>query len=75
VFYPLSQLLQHVLLPHANLQVVGLDHLVAQFIGNDHILAFHCLNLIRAHQHLLVDELDHADGEWVRVELHLASIP
>jgi hypothetical protein len=73
-FYPLSQLSQHVLFPHANLQVVGLDHPVMQFIGNDLVLALGRLGLIRAHQHLLLHELNHANREWVRVELHLASI-
>jgi hypothetical protein len=53
---------------------VGLDHPVAQLIGNNHVLALGRLGLIRAHQNLLVHELDHADGEWVRVELHFASI-
>jgi hypothetical protein len=53
---------------------VGLDHLVAQFIGNDHVLALGRLGLIRAHQNLLVHELDHADGERVHVRLYLASI-
>jgi hypothetical protein len=73
-FYPLSQLLQHVLLPHANLWVVRLDHLVVQFIRNDHVLTLGRLGLIRAHQNLLVHELHHANREWVHVELHLASI-
>jgi hypothetical protein len=73
-FYPLSRLPQHILLPHTNLWVVGLDHPVAQFIINDHVLSLGRLGLICAHQHLLVHELDHANGERVRVELHLASI-
>jgi hypothetical protein len=72
--YPLSRLPQHVLLPHANLWVVGLDHLVAQFNGDDHILALGRLGLIHAHQHLLVHELDHADGVQVCVKLYLGSI-
>jgi hypothetical protein len=72
-FYSLSWLLQHVLLPHANLRVVGLDHLVAQFIENDQVLALGRLGLIRAHQNLLVHELDNANEEWVCVEFHLAS--
>jgi hypothetical protein len=53
---------------------VGLDHPVAQFIKNNHVLALGHLGLIRAHENLLVYELDHADEERVRVELHLASI-
>jgi hypothetical protein len=51
-----------------------LDHPVGQFIRNDHVLALGRLGLIRAHQHLLVHELDHANREQVHVELHLASI-
>jgi hypothetical protein len=73
-FYPLSWLPEHVLLPHATLQVVGLDHSVVQFIKNDNVLAHGHLGLICVHQHLLLHELDHAGGEWVCVELHLASI-
>jgi hypothetical protein len=32
------------------------------------------LGSIRAHQNFLVFDLDHTDGEWVCIELHLASI-
>jgi hypothetical protein len=46
----------------------------AQFILNDHVLALGRLGLIHAHQNLLVHELDHANEEWVRVKLHVASI-
>jgi hypothetical protein len=67
-FYPLRRL------PHTNLWVVGLDHLVTQFIKNDHVLALGRLGSIRAHQNLLVHELDHVNRERVSVELHLASI-
>jgi hypothetical protein len=74
-FYPLSQLFLDILLSHANLRVVRLDHPVAKIVGNDHVLALGCFGLIRAHQNFLMLELDHADGEWVRVKLHLASIP
>jgi hypothetical protein len=63
------------LLPHANLQVVRRDHLVAKIVGNEHVIALGRFGLIRAHQNFLVLELDHADVEWVRVKLHLASIP
>jgi hypothetical protein len=73
-FYPLSQLPHHVLLPYTNLWVVGLDRLVAQFIRNDHVLALGRLGLIHSHQHLLVHDLNHANGKWVFVELHLTSI-
>jgi hypothetical protein len=73
-FYPVSRLSQHVLLPHANLRVVGLDHPVAQFIGKDHVLALGHLGLTCVHQNLLVHELYYANGEHVRVELHIASI-
>jgi hypothetical protein len=72
--YPLSRLPLHVLLPHANLRVVGLDHSVTKIIGNDHVLILGRLGLIRAHQNFLVFDLDHTDGERVCVELHLASI-
>jgi hypothetical protein len=54
---------------------VRLDHPVVKIVGNDHVLALGHLGLIRVHPNFLVLELDHADGEWVRVELHLASIP
>jgi hypothetical protein len=48
-------------------------HLVWILVRTDHpCLGVGC-HMIRAHQ-LLVHELDRADGEWVRVELHLASI-
>jgi hypothetical protein len=73
-FYPLSWLPQHILLPHATLWVVGFDHPDALFIGDNHVLALGHLSLLRAHQHLLVHELDHANGEWVCVKLHLACI-
>jgi hypothetical protein len=73
-FYPLSWLLQHIFLPHDNLWVVWLDHPVAMIGGNDHVLTLGRLGLISAHQNFLVHELDHADGKWVHVELHLASI-
>jgi hypothetical protein len=73
-FYPLSRLPLHVLLPHVDLWVVRLDQPVAKIIGNDHILTLGHLGLIRAHQNFLVFELDHTNGKWVRVELHLAFI-
>jgi hypothetical protein len=43
-------------------------------IGNDHVLTLGRLGLIHAHQNFLVFDLDHTDGEWVCVKLHLASI-
>jgi hypothetical protein len=73
-FYPLNRLPLHVLLPRANIWVVGLDHPVAKIIENDHVLTLGRLGLIRAHQNFLVFNLDHTDGEWVCVELHLATI-
>jgi hypothetical protein len=47
-FYPPSWLPLHVLLPHTNLQAVGLDDPVVKIIRNDHALTLGCLGLIRA---------------------------
>jgi hypothetical protein len=74
-FYPLSQLSLDILLPHANLWVVRPDNPVAKIVENDHVLALGRFGLIRAHQNFIVLELDYDDGEWVHVELHLASTP
>jgi hypothetical protein len=50
------------------------DHPIVKIVKNDHVLTLGHLGLIHAHQHFLVFDLDHTDGERVCVELHLASI-